>query len=432
MKLVKKFLKDNSYKLIIISIMILALVVRIVYVVKTPYTEIQHDLDVNYAYDLATDLKLPETNDGENYHPPFHQMLFAIVIRIQMPFIEEEPPIYENAQFLTVAYSMLLVGIIYKITKEIKLKKKFTIYMMIITALHPALIMLSGSLNNDELCLLLVMWTVLRLIKWYKNTSIKNTIFLAITTGLAVMTKTNGGIVAIPILYVFGLNLYRDLKKADIKSTVIKKYLKRFFIFGIISLPLGLWYNVRNLILFNQPILYVLDPENDGDLYVGGYSLLQRFMPFSKEIFQAYCDAYGNHNIVTYLIKCSLYGEFKWAEDEASLIYYYVSIILNTILGIIGVVCIIKNILKRSKRRISYKIMMFLLYITNVVSFVIMNIKLPYGCSMDFRYIVPVLFVQSFFICFEFEKNTKIRNILFIYISEMTLVMLLLVNFIIL
>ena len=40
-----------------------------------------------------------------------------------------------------------------------------------------------------------------------------------------------------------------------------------------------------------------------------------------------------------------------------------------------------------------------------------MNLKLPYGCSMDFRYIVPTIFIQAIFICFELENIKGLENL---------------------
>ena len=426
----KQIIKNNFYKILISVIIILALIIRLFYVIKMPYTEIQHDLDLSYAYGIVEG-HLPETNSEQYYHPPLNQMIFAIFIKIQMLFTDNEELMNENLQFLTVMYSMILIYVLYKISKEIGLKKKHILYIMVLGAFHPTLIILSGSLNNDNLCLLLMMWSILRAIKWYKKSNIRNIAFLAFVTGLAVMTKTNGAIVAIPILYAFIIRLYRDLKKNEDKKKTLIKYLRMFFIFGIISLPIGLWYHVRNYILFNQPLLYVLDPD-DTSLYVGNYTLLQRFFPISKEFYNIYCDAYRDYNLPVYLIKCSLFGEFIWKIDYFSRIIYGISIMLNYIFTVVGIVCIIKNMIKRTKKKIVYRMILFLLYVTNLFSFIIMNLKLPYGCSMDFRYIVPTLFVQAYFICFEFEKNEKRNNQLFTVLFEMTFVLMLFANYIIL
>ncbi len=378
-------MNSKSYKKILISIIILAFIVRLIYIINTPYTKRQHDLDLTYMLTIYKTGHLPESNEGQYYHPPLNQLIGAMFVKIESIFKPDITVkiIGESLQVLALIYSMILVFIIYNIVKQLKLKERYIIYTMLITAFHPTLIIFSGSINNDNLCLLLIMWSILRLIKWYKKSDIKNTIFLALTTGLAVMTKTNGAILSIPIIYTFLLKLYREIKKSTNKINTIKKYISMLLIFAIISLPIGLWYHVRNYILFNQPILYILDVK-DKEIYVGNYSILERLLPFSNQIFQMYCHPFEDYNIPTYLLKCSLYGEYTWKSGGIINIYYAISIILNVIFNIIALYCIIKNIITKNKRNRVWKNILFLLGFTNIITFLGMNFKLQYGCSMDF------------------------------------------------
>ncbi len=428
-------LKNKSFRILLGVIILLAFAVRISYVINTPYTEKQHDLDLSYILTIYKTGNLPTSNSSQYYHPPLHQIFGAIFLHFENIFVDnitENQIAGESLQYLTLIYSMILLYVIYNIAKEMKFKKAFLLYIMFFTAFHPTLIILSGSLNNDNLCLLLTMWSILRLIKWYKKTNIKNTLLLAITTGLAVMTKTNGAIVSIPIIYIFLLKIYKELKKSNNKLMILKKYISYFFLFGIVSLPIGLWYHVRNYILFNQSIFYVLAPFDDA-LYVGNYNLFERFFPISSQIFQIYCHPYEDFNIPTYLIKCSLYGEFIWGQDKITNIYYVISIICNVLFNIFVLYCIIKNILNKNKRNKVWRNTLLILGITNIISFILLNLKLPYGCSMDFRYVVPLIFIQVF--CFELQnmmkKNEKAEKICFLCIFELTLLLMLVSNMII-
>lgn len=317
--------------------------------------------------------------------------------------------------------------------KEFKLKEKHILFIMFITALHPTLIILSGSVNNDCLSVTMIMWSILRLIKWYKKPNAKNTVWIGIVTGLAVMAKTNAGIVAIPIIYIFILRLYRELKKSENKKRIIKKYIYTFILFGSIALPIGLWYNIRNYILFDQPLLYVLDLK-DMKLYRGNYSYFERFFPFSKEIFTMYAYPYLEHSVPIYLLKTSLFGEWEWGIDKISYICYIMAMIMGIIYTITSIIYIAKSTVSRNKRHIVHKNMLIYLLIINLISFTIMNIKLPYGCSMDFRYIVPVIFIQGFIICFELEKmkNKNKAKKIFEVVSIIMIILLIASDYIIL
>lgn len=404
-------MKNKKYKITLSIIIILALIIRLTYIIKTPYTEKQHDVEPNgnglsYIFTIYETGRLPQDNIGQHYHPPLHQIICAIWLKIISIFTTNTAFLCESLQFITLTYGVLMLYVIYNIAKELKFDNKIKLLLMFIVAFHPFLIILSGSLNNDCLCVLITMWTILRLIKWYKNDSLKNTTILAITTGLCVMTKTSGAIVAIPIIYVFLLRLYKEIKKSQNKVNTFKKYMYLYIFFGCIALPIGLWYPIRNYIEFEQPILYVMDPHNS-NLYVGNYTILQRFMPFSNEISKIYCDPWTDYNIPIFLLKCSLFEEYAWKTGTILNICYYISIAVNLILIVYTIYCIIKNLCAKNKQNQIWKIALFLLFIFNILSYITMNIKLPYGCTMDFRYMVSTLFVGAIFVGFELENMRK-------------------------
>lgn len=432
-------MKQKKDKILIAIIIILALIVRLVYIIKIPYTEKQHDIEPNgnglsYIFTIYETGHLPEDNNGQHYHPPLHHGICAAWVAIISLFNNDITFVCESLQFLTLIYSMLLLIVMHKIFKELKFSDKTNIILMFILAFHPMLIILSGSINNDSLCTLLMMYAILQLIKYYKSDSIKNIFLLAVITGLAVMAKTSGAIIAIPILYVFLTKLYKELKDSNKKKIVIKKYFYMFVFFGCISLPIGLWYAVRNYILFDQPILYILDIHN-ADLYVGNHTILQRILPFSNEIKAIYCDPWTNYNIPIFLLKCSLFEEYSWKIGGLYNIFYYITIILNIFFIIYILYCIQKMLIRNAKSPNNiWIIALFLLFIFNIFSYITMNLKLPYGCSMNFRYIISTLFIGIIFIGFEFidiEKESY-KNILYYVLFILVAIMLLFSNILIL
>lgn len=415
----KSKIKLSKLSKIMIIIMILAFFVRLVYIIKTPYMEKQHDIEPNgnglsYIFTIYDTGKLPDNNAGQNYHPPLHQILATGWLKIISIFTQDFEIMCESLQFLTLIYSMALIIVLYKIVENFKLKDKYKILLMIIFAFHPMFIILSGSLNNDVLCLLLVSWSILRLINWYSNPNIKNTTFLAIIIGLSVMTKTSGGIIALPTIYIFILRMVKDIKRTSKKKIMFKKYVYLFVFFGCISLPIGLWYPIRNYVKFGQPILYVMDVNNP-DLYVGDNSLISRLNPFSPEIFKLYCDPWVDFNIPTFLVKCSLFEEYSWGTNFG--IIYQIAIIFNIVTIAVFVISFINCLIKKEKRNLEWKISLAILLIFNIISYLGMNIKLPYGCSMNFRYLLPSIFIGAVFTCFNLDyyrrKNIKLERNLY-------------------
>ncbi len=426
-------MNKKIYRSILSIIIILAFIVRLVYIIKIPTTERQHDIEpggngLSYVETIYKTGKLPEKNWGQFYHPPLHHILSAMWLKIVDGFYEDKDVIdgemRESLQYLTLIYSMLILYVTYNIFKELKFSKKIKLLLMTIVAFHPALIILSGSINNDELCFLLSIWTIYRLMKWYKKDDALNTVLLAIVTGLSVMTKMAGALIAIPIIFVFLQKLYREMKRAEDKKKTFFKYFWTYVLFGCISLPIGLWYPIRNWIMFKQKLLFIPAP---GDfLYVGDKTLWQRITPFSVETMKMYCFPADDFNMISYIFKCSIYGEYIWGDKSEFLnqCLYYISLFTNVLLILFSVFYIIKSVFVKNKRNIIWKRALSLTWLFVLISYISVNIKMPYGCTMDFRYILMNLIIGITFIGFELkhqegEKSefSKLLYVLFIILS---------------
>lgn len=120
------------------------------------------------------------------------------------------------------------------------------------------------------------LWTLY----WKKNSNWKNTLFLALLYGLGVMTKISCAIVAVYTIIVFLGKLWRSSNKKDIVG-----WMKKYFCFGAVSLPLGLWYSVRNYIKFQQPLSYVPDIGRQSGLYIGNHTFTSHWVGNSKLVF---------------------------------------------------------------------------------------------------------------------------------------------------
>lgn len=429
----KKWIKRNK---VFIIIFLLALIIRMIFIIKYPLSKAQHDVNgknghFSYIQTIFIQNRLPSTNQYQYYQPPLHHFISAMWLKVFSKLIRSYTTLIESLQFVPLIYSMLLLIVINKILKELKIKDKYKNLILVIMAFHPTFTILSGSINNDMLSILLIFCTLYELIKWYKKSDMVNTIILAIVTGLAVMAKTSGAIVSLPIMYIFLLQFYRAIKKGDKRK--IWQYIGMYCVFGIISLSLGLWYPIRNYILFKQPILYVMDPNNQ-KLYVGDKSLLSRFLPFSKEIFIQYADPYEHYNIPTFLIKSSLFGEWTWTTSYICKYIYVFALFANIAIIVFSIVAIIREMTSNRKRDLIYRNIFLILYFFNIISFISMNIKLPYGCSMDFRYIVPTIFIGIYFIGLQLRKiqNEAKNKLIYRTLMQISIVLVVASNFILL
>lgn len=408
--------KLKKEKTILILLFIIGILLRTYYIQETKYYQRQHDLGtlekngcLNYIYTIYETGKLPKTNTNQFYHPPLHHIISATFLKVVSPLAQNQTDLFEYLQLLPYLYSILLMFIIYRITKELKLNSLIKILIITIVSLHPTYIILSGSINNDMLSILLIHLTILQTIRWYKNNNLKNTIILALTTGTSVMAKTSGAIMAPAISIIFIWKLVNDIIANKQKTKIIKKYIITFSIFGIISLSIGLWYPIRNYILFDQPILYVLDPLDKAQYY-GDIKFIDRIIPSLQSTFSIYHNSYKDaSNIYSSAIKTSMFGEYVFAENGIIHTLSLISVVTNFYLGLIIPIIIIINLIKNIKNKdqeLKWKIFLIIIFIINIISFIIMQIKLPYGCSSDFRYIVPTIITSITLLGYTY-KNTK-------------------------
>ena len=102
-------------------------------------------------------------------------------------------------------------------------------------------------------------------------------------------------------------------------------------------------------------------------------------------------------------MKCSLFGEYSYNENLNTLIERLL-IICNIILILISITSLIKIIIKKRKSSTLNNIFI-IFYITQIAMYIYGNISMPYGCTMDFRYIVPTILMGMTFIVNDLEQN---------------------------
>ncbi len=366
------------------AVFLLSIAVYVIYLLATSWNERQHDVFVfdtqghaGYIYTLMKTGKLPSTNTGLFYHPPLHPYLMSLAGRFLSKAINTTEQVFEALSLLTAYYSLMCGYVFLEILDFLKVKKGTIMLFFALFSLHPSLIIFSGSINNDILCLLLTMCAVLYLLRFYEKQSLKNALAMAVFLGLAMMTKLSAVTIAPIIAAVFVLRLVNPSGERTRKSVLINE-----LCFGAVSIPLGMWYPIRNLIKFDQPIGYVMPIGTDHALYCGDKSFFDRFVtvPIWKIFENPYCMPEEDYNIPLYLIRCSVFGEFtfdfpKWAAAAL--------LAVNCLLIVFCVFAAVHTVLKKSGNAI----MLTAVSVVTVLFFVWFNIKYPNGCSMDFRYI---------------------------------------------
>lgn len=420
-------IKTNA---IIWIIACIAILLAILNLFRIPYTVDQHDVlygapgyektvhgdHLDYIREIADNNRLPETNDLQFYHPPLHHFICAMFLKVVEIFTSDVEVQNTVLQCVPLVEYILTMVVICKLLKTIHITGKYKVLIFVLLILHPSHYMLSRNLNNDMLVTLLTYTTIWRAFKWYQKPTIRNIILIGLFAGLAVMTKVSGGLVAIPILYLLIKRLVRDYKRSENKKSVIKKYFGQTVLLGVVALPIGLWYPIRNYIKFNQSLFYVLNPTDIFTMrYVGDKSVWQRFgLDFSQNAI--YFRGRTSYNLPLGVIQTSIMGELGgiyYPEMVTTVLF------MNMIAIVFSIYCFIKHMLAKalSKKHRTVKMALASFLIMNLISFVMVNIKLPYPCTMHFRYLLPSVLIAAIFIKYHLDsirkKNEIVEKLLF-------------------
>jgi hypothetical protein len=218
--------------------------------------------------------------------------------------------------------------------------------------------------------------------------------------------KLSGGLVAVFTAAVFLLGIHRQYRAGGGLQIV-----GQFSAFAAVCFPLGLWYPIRNLKLFGQPLGYVLEIPTYSSLYIGYVPLKQRLLTFdlASVLWGGYCQPRSDFRLWEYTVKCALFGEFTFSDRQS--LWGVVLIAASLILIVLSLGALLWFIFKDRKRNRPAVLRLAFLWLLLMLSFVYFNIKYPFGCSMDFRYIVPTVVIGAGFLGLLLDKAAENRRL---------------------
>lgn len=395
-------------KSMLILILVCGFAVKLGYVIMCPYNVNQHDVEtlsssghLSYINRLTMGLGLPDSNKWQFYHPPLHHFLASLMTRFSLLVGRSLDSAFENVQLLTLLYSTVTMIVSCKLLKEIGLKGKAFLMSSAIIAFHPTFTILAGSINNDVLMIMFSVIAVYYLIKWCHNATMLNAVVIGLSVGLAMMTKFSAALIAATVGIVVLIRFIRD------KNYKLPNLLTQATAFIAISMPLGMWYQIRNMILFHQPLGYANPLSVGNNLYTGDISLAKRLILVPlHEITELFCLPFDDYNIIAYTLKCSVFGEYTWSSRALCALL----LIVNTLMILLSLAAMIRVMLRGSEKSVVAKTVLFVTWIIQVVFFVYFYISAPFGCTMDFRYIAPTVICGSGFTGLAYSDLAELNN----------------------
>lgn len=392
--------KDPAAKWIT-PILLSGIFVKLCYILYTHVAQRQHDVvdfhvgegQAAYIEYFVANRHLPNFDPRSIwgfFQPPLHHIVSGLWMRINMFLGLSERQAQENIQALTFFYMGALMILTDMVCRELKLQKRGRILAVLIVSLHPVFILLSGSINNDALSLVLMMLSLYLAIVWYKRPKIITIILLALSIGFSMFAKLTGGLIAPAVAALFLLKLIKE-KQGRIRM------LLQYAVFGVICLPIGLFWTVRNKLLYDMAPGYI--PEVGQQF--GHAPLLSRLFDFKMtSVFPAMLengDAYYEHNVFLAMLKSSLFGEYNYGNswrgfDVLCTILFIAALILAILAFAATILLIVKG---RGGFATEWRWFFGILYATVLFAYLSFALSYDNYSAQDFRYAAILIVVEA-------------------------------------
>ncbi|MBQ6928860.1 MAG: glycosyltransferase family 39 protein [Oscillospiraceae bacterium] len=380
---------------------------KLLYAIRVPYNISPHDLGqisnweqfgyghlsyIQYVYKYRALIMQNPVTAGQFYHPPLFHIVGAIIFLLFYRPGVNIGSIFEIVQLVNTLFACCTVYVGYRILTHLEVTGKKLITLTAFLSFGPSLYWIGTEINNDCLMTLLQVITVEQLILWIKKPRTSTIVKLAVALALTMLTKTSGVLVAVAIACVFLYQLICRIKK---KEKVVE-LIKQFAIFGVVSVPLGMSYVLRNWILFRTPMQYVPNHGTASPYYIGDCSLWQRLgLPSLTQILSVriqwdrpkeYSNVWGQILLTMGLDEGILSLESRFAVWMGRLLIW--SCAAATLL------LLYRTILALFQRTSlpEYKLLVSAGFVALLASFVVFAFQYAHPWTMNFRYIYTALF----------------------------------------
>lgn len=410
------FCKQLTYERLIAVILLAGLGMRIGFALYKPTYTAYHDLGeittvgyyghASYVLKIFETGALPGENLGQYYHPPLFHILAACAMKVtgKVLGIVDEVYLFEASKIISCAATCFTLLFSRKILRELKLGRTAEVIALAVCAFLPIHYMLGGWINNDALVTFFMTFIILYTIRWYQNPTWGNIVMLALGFGLGMFTKISCAMFAFFTGAFMLVKFWNARKEKNWKGIFLQ-----FVLFACIAMPLGLFYPIRNYLLFGQGLNFVLVPGEN--IYCGDHGFLERFVwfPITRLLNPVYLNPFEEYNLNFYLLKSAVVGEFEYHHVEEW--PAAVLIVCNLILVVQAVYAAFYTCIRERKGK-SVMLLWGLpgLWLWIYLNHLWLNVKIPYGCTMDFRYIVPTALLGAIYLGIHVESCLAKRS----------------------
>ncbi|MBQ3969919.1 MAG: glycosyltransferase family 39 protein, partial [Clostridia bacterium] len=287
-----------------------------------------------------------------------------------------------------------------------------------IVTFHPTLIIMSGSLNNDMLSSLFGMLSLYFTSKWARERKWSSIILTAFSIGLGMFTKLSVGLLAPGVAAVFLYILIKFRKE-------YKKLIPQFFVFGLICVPIGMFWSIRNLIKFDVPINYVPLLSKDSGQYIDkppmerllNWKPFQFMSPFTQWEWSG--ASYNEFNPVIALWKNAMFDEQTFFKKSITLQSFCTALfVCGIILSLLSVAGFVLMWIKNKNVKLHDKILLTGVALVVFGNYINFCIHFPHVCTENMRYCVPLIFVGAAVIGMMLDSGADSRSVIYKKIND--------------
>ena len=349
---------------------------------------------LGYIQYLYNNHSLPDFSPiGKNqfYHPPLFHCLGALVMKIIVSIWKDNyGRAFEALQVINSVIAGMTVILIYLSAKKLKIKGKMLVVLTVFFSFCPIFFILGVTLNNDCLVVFFCVAAFYFTLRWLEKSTYLNIIAIAFTLGLGMLTKTSAALCAPAIACVLIYGMVNNRHQW-------KKYILQFMVFGVICVPIGSFWIVRNQVLFDVPFDYILDLGEKSSQYIGNYPLFDRIGIPSFSRFLQYKinwnNISGHTNIWAQTMLTMTFDEgILNINNKPESVLAIILLWGSTIIYIIGFISLIKIMLLK-KINGGIRLLLGVMFATFMVFYLKFCFDYPQVCTMNFRYIVITLVI---------------------------------------
>ena len=417
-----------------------AFLIHLMYMLYTDGGTRQHDVwtgeerygHEGYAYSFYEHESLPDHNNTPDtayqfYHPPFNAFIQGNFMRLfekicwNVSLINNEATLYKSCQILSVMYTSISTLFLVKTIKLTGLSDRYKLLAGFFVVFYPNLIVESGELNNDNLSMIFQMMALYYFFRWYlEGHKYRDILPSGLFVGLSMAAKMSAASICLGMAIGFAIQMVKSIiGKKD--SVPFGQLIAQYFFFLLICAPIGLWYQIYahvvlgfpynfvfnnlNSALYNGPRSWVLshkpydvdyyDSNNSGILYENTLlNYVVRFLlPFYPGDFLAefgFASSWEYYSIQTFALKSSIFGEYSYQPYYLSSAFAFASYFFLEVLWIMTWVYLVYCLIHVRTIKMGKDGSMMLILAGGLMAMLAyLCYTMPFGCSMDFRYIMP-------------------------------------------